>query len=194
MKIYFITSNKNKLNEVRQMFSDQKDIQIENLVVDLPEIQGLDPKEIISEKIKYAKKDKQLKNKKIFVEDTSLFLDSLNGFPGPLIKWYYLTHSPDKIHSIVKDNPKALAKVSIGYYDGKTIHIFSGDVKGKIVEPRGKTAFDWDIIFQPKGYNKTFAEMGTIEKNKISMRKKAVLKFKKHLIKSKDTYKKQIKY
>lgn len=185
MKLYFITSNKNKLEETRQLFLSIKDVDIKNIVVDLPEVQGLNPQEIIQEKIKYAKKDKKLKNKKIFVEDTSLFLKNINGFPGPLIKWYYLTHSPEKIYSIVKQNPKALAQTSIGYYDGKEIYIFTGKVYGKIVKPRGNTTFDWDVIFLPNKKNKTFAEMTKEEKNKISMRKKAILKFKKHLLKAK---------
>ena len=61
-------------------------------------------------------------------------------------------------------------------YNGKEVHIFKGKIKGNIVYPRGKGGFGWDCIFQPEGYNKTFAEIE--EKNKISHRYKAFKKFK----------------
>jgi non-canonical purine NTP pyrophosphatase (RdgB/HAM1 family) len=38
--------------------------------------------------------------------------------------------------------------------------------------------FGWDPIFQPKGFDQTFAEMDLEEKNKISHRGKALEQFK----------------
>lgn len=38
--------------------------------------------------------------------------------------------------------------------------------------------FGWDPIFQPKGFEQTFAEMDLEEKNKISHRGKALEQFK----------------
>jgi inosine/xanthosine triphosphate pyrophosphatase family protein len=55
MKLYFITGNKNKLSEIRTLFSDLEDIEIESLNLDLPEIQELDSKKVIQEKIDIAK-------------------------------------------------------------------------------------------------------------------------------------------
>lgn len=180
MKIYFITGNKNKLEEIKSLFSDIPEIEIENLKLDLPEIQELDSKKVILEKIEVAKLDKSLKN--IFVEDTSLCFDYFNGFPGPLIKWLYTTAGPQKISEMLKPNNKATAIVSIGFYDGKDTHFFEGRVTGKIVSPRGDDRFAWDLIFMPDGYDKTYAEMPIEEKNKISMRRLAILKFKEYLV------------
>lgn len=182
MKLYFITGNKNKLLEIRSIFSDIPEIEIESLNLDLPEIQELDSKKVIQEKINIAKKE-GLKN--IFVEDTSLCFEYLNGFPGPLIKWLYATAGPQKISEMVKPNNKATAIVSIGYFDGLNIYFFDGRIDGKIVSPRGDGRFAWDLIFMPEGYNKTFAEMSIEEKNKISMRQKAVFKFKSHFLNKK---------
>jgi len=50
-----------------------------------------------------------------------------------------------------------------------------------IVEPKGENGFGWDKIFQPEGFEKTFAEMSMEEKNEISMRKKAFQKLKRYL-------------
>jgi XTP/dITP diphosphohydrolase len=47
--------------------------------------------------------------------------------------------------------------------------------------PRGERGFGWDKIFKPKGYDKTLGEMSLDEKNKISMRKKALVKLKNYL-------------
>ena len=55
---------------------------------------------------------------------------------------------------------------------------FIGEISGIIApEAKGTTNFGWDIIFIPEGYQKTFAEMTFKEKNKISMRKIALEKF-----------------
>ena len=50
--------------------------------------------------------------------------------------------------------------------------MFKGEIRGEIVSPRGNR-FAWDQIFQPEGYQQTFAEMSSEEKNRISHRKKA---------------------
>jgi non-canonical purine NTP pyrophosphatase (RdgB/HAM1 family) len=183
MKLYFITGSENKLQEIRTLFSDTE-YKISKINLDLPEIQAINSKDVIIAKVKYA--IKKTKKKNIFVEDTGLHFNYLNGFPGALTKWFYLRNGSKKIYSLLKNkgNYNAQATTVIGYYDGENIHCFTGTISGKIVYPRGKNGFSWDNIFVPKGHNKTFAEMGIIEKNKISMRKKAVRKFIIHLKKS----------
>ncbi len=47
--------------------------------------------------------------------------------------------------------------------------------------PRGDNKFGWDPIFEPEGYNLTFAEMEKEEKNKISHRYRAIDSFMKSL-------------
>ncbi|KAF3975565.1 hypothetical protein CMV_001186 [Castanea mollissima] len=51
---------------------------------------------------------------------------------------------------------------------------FLGRTPGKIVPPRGPNDFGWDPIFQPDGYEQTYAEMPKEEKNNISHRSKAL--------------------
>lgn len=83
-------------------------------------------------------------------------------------------------------NRGARAVVCLAIYNGKNCKVYKGEIKGKIsLAPKGKSGFGWDPIFIPAGYNKTFAEMGAWEKNKISMRKLALEKLKKDLKKKK---------
>ena len=59
----------------------------------------------------------------------------------------------------------------------KVIHQFEGIVNGEIIrERRGGEGFGYDPIFQPDGYDKTFAELGADIKNQISHRARAVAK------------------
>jgi len=174
MKTYFITKNKGKFREVSSIFPGIKQLEIE-----LPEIQEIDPEKIIQEKIKQAKKNY---DGNFIVEDTSLYIESLNGLPGPLIKWFMKTLGNEGIYKLIKktDNFKARAETIIGY-SNKEIKFFKGSTIGKIVSPNGKEGFGWDPIFQPEGHKKTFAEMSPKEKNKISMRRKALNEFEKFL-------------
>lgn len=58
--------------------------------------------------------------------------------------------------------------------DTKNCHFFEGSVDGTISDaPRGKTGFGYDPIFIPQGFDKTFAELGIEEKNKLSHRARA---------------------
>jgi inosine triphosphate pyrophosphatase len=52
--------------------------------------------------------------------------------------------------------------------------LFIGRTPGRIVEPRGSRDFGWDPVFQPDGYDKTYAELDKEVKNTISHRFKAI--------------------
>ena len=67
----------------------------------------------------------------------------------------------------------------------QVVHRFEGIVNGEIIrERRGGEGFGYDPIFQPDGYDQTFAELGADVKNKISHRARAVAKLSEFLEKS----------
>jgi non-canonical purine NTP pyrophosphatase (RdgB/HAM1 family) len=180
MVIYFITGNKGKFMEVSSIIPNVKQLNI-----DLSEIQNDDPKEIVRVKILEA-----FKHKKggFIVEDTSLYLDCLNGLPGPFIKWFLKKIGNRGLFNLTKKlgNNRAEAKTIIGYAKNpKSIYYFEGSIKGKIISPKGNSNFGWDSIFQPDGFSKSFAELTKEEKNKISMRRRALNKLDK-FVKSKN--------
>jgi len=174
--LYFITGNKNKFAEAKKAIEP---IQIEQKEIDLAEIQSLDSREVISHKLKEA--TKHFKGEFI-VEDVSFALDCLNGFPGPLIKWFLKTLGRKGIYALCKskNNFGVQAKATIGYTDGKEVLFFEGIVEGKIVEPKEDSFSIWDL--KPTGIDKTLTEMTIEEKNKISHRGKAVEKFKEYYL------------
>lgn len=174
--IYFITGNKGKFEEVRAILPE-----VEQLDIDLPEIQGIDPHEIIKAKLQAAFAHHE---GEFMVEDVSLSFDCLNGLPGPLIKWFLKTIGNEGlVHLAAKlGDDRATARTMIGYAKSKDdLHFFEGVVEGRIVTARGESGFGWDSIFLPDGHEKTFAEMATEEKNAISMRRIAVNKLKEFL-------------
>ncbi len=176
MTLYFITGNKNKFSEVKKVFPN-----IKQLDIDLPEIQEIDAKKIIEAKLFEALK---YKKGEFIVEDTSLYLNCLNGLPGPLIKWFMKSIGNKGLFELAKNfnNYKAEAKTIIGYAkNSDEIYYFEGNIKGIIVSPEGKKGFGWDPIFQPEVYSKSFAELTEEEKNKISMRGVALNKLKEFL-------------
>jgi non-canonical purine NTP pyrophosphatase (RdgB/HAM1 family) len=156
--------------------------EIESCDIDLTEIQEMDTRKIIEEKLNEAIKQKPGMN--LMVEDQSLIIDGMNGLPGPLVKWFHKSMGVEGIYEMAlkMGNQKAEAKTTIGYCDSKgKISFFEAEVKGKIVAPRGNIGWGWDKIFQQDGYNKTYAEMTMEEKNKLSMRRLALEKLKKYL-------------
>lgn len=181
MALKFITGNNNKFAEVKLVIPE-----IQQLDIDLPEIQELDPKKIIENKLLHAQ---QFHKGEYIVEDVSLNLECFDyKLPGPLIKWFL--HSignqgiADMVGKMGKDGVDATE--IIGHIsDTGQITYFDGSVKGRIVQPKGDSAFGWSPIFLPNGYNKTFGEMTPQERTEISMRGIAARKLKEFLLNGK---------
>jgi XTP/dITP diphosphohydrolase len=75
------------------------------------------------------------------------------------------------------NNRNARFRTVISFIMNGTETLFEGMVEGQILlEPRGKQGFGYDPVFQPNGFDVSFAEMELAEKNKISHRGRAFLK------------------
>ncbi len=174
--IYFVTGNDGKFREAKALV-----LQLERVEIDLPEEQTLDPQLVISKKLEVAKTKHE---GPLVVEDTSLYLDGLNGFPGPLIKWMLHAVGNQGIYDLCHkiQNRGAVARTVVGYDDGVSdVQYFEGEMHGQIVAPSGVEGFGWDEIFQPEGLNETFAEMGEEFKPEFSMRTQAFKKLREYL-------------
>ncbi len=174
----FLTGNKNKLAEAKEILP----FDFDNKNIDLDEIQSFVGRTVIGHK----RDDAYSKLKRpVFVDDSSLHIDSMNGFPGALYKFLDKAVGLEgicKMVTVLKKDRNAQAVTHIGYFDGKTKKFFEGKINGTIAKtPRGGSGFGFDYIFIPEGSKKAYSEIPIEEKNKISMRVKALNKFAKYL-------------
>lgn len=109
MPLYFVTGNRGKFKEVKELIPE-----IEQLDLDLPEIQEINAREIITHKLLEAFSHHP---GEFIVEDTGLYLDCLNGLPGPLIKWFLAALGNDGLVRLTEGlgNSRATARTLIGY-------------------------------------------------------------------------------
>jgi non-canonical purine NTP pyrophosphatase (RdgB/HAM1 family) len=172
-KIFLVTGNPNKLDEWRRQLPSE--IEIDSMDVDLPEIQSLDPMEIVTDKAKRAFK---VTGKPVVVEDVSAGLEKLNGLPGPFIKFFMKKLGDDVLYDLAgRDGESATVSCAIAYYDGTELVSVQGDVNGSIVQRRGGQGFGFDGTFVPEGSDRTYAEMSDTEKDGVSHRSVAIKLF-----------------
>jgi XTP/dITP diphosphohydrolase len=119
-----------------------------------------------------------------FGDDSGLEIDALNGEPGVYSARYAGKHGDheaniNKVLTLLqnKTNRTARFHTVISLLWNGVEHFFEGTVEGTIRDKRsGNEGFGYDPIFQPDGYDITFAEMTLEEKNAISHRAIAVEK------------------
>jgi len=180
--VTFVTGNQKKLEEVRAILGgDSLPCTIVSKKIDLPELQG-EPAEISAKKCELAATEV---GGPVFVEDTSLCFNALNGLPGPYIKWFLEKTGHAGLNNLLAsyDDKSAYALCVFAFSAGPGCVplTFEGSTPGAIVPARGPTDFGWDPVFQPDGYDTTYAEMDKAEKNKISHRYRSLSKLQAYL-------------
>jgi XTP/dITP diphosphohydrolase len=179
--VFFATNNVNKFNEAREVLAKNK-IALGMLRIKSLEIQSESLKEIAQASVMEAFERYSLP---IVVEDAGLFVDALNGFPGPYAAYVYRTVGNKGLLRLMEriDNRKATFKSVVAYFSQQleSPMCFDGIVSGEIVHEERKagnqTGFGFDPIFKPDNSDKTFAQMNVVEKCKRSHRADAFRKF-----------------
>ena len=176
----FISTNTNKFLDFKTIIGlNSPNIEVEILSLEVPELQG-EPEYIAKEKLKYALK---LAKGPLIIDDTSLCFNGLCGLPGPYIKDFLIKLKPEGLYRLIENNndKTAYAQCIIGLGFNNNYKLFIGKLNGTIVKPRGKRDFGWSSIFQPDGYDKTYAELDNDVRNSISNRYKAATLLMKYL-------------
>ncbi|MHA1754874.1 MAG: XTP/dITP diphosphatase [Candidatus Odinarchaeia archaeon] len=171
--IYFATGNKHKVIEAAKILSEY-DIKVNHLPVEKIEIQSNDLCKIATFS---ASEILKKYNKPIFVEDTGLFIEALNGFPGPYSSYVFKTIGNEGIIKLLKGikNRRGIFKTAIAYYYDGELNCVISEVPGEISDNIRGDGWGYDPIFIPlEGDGKTYAQMGLNEKNKLSHRYKAL--------------------
>ena len=180
MIINFVTSNKNKVKEFRQIL--EPEIKVNHIGMSYPELRSDDSEEIA----RHSAKELADKLKKpVVVEDSGLFIDSLNGFPGAYSATIHKKIGLNGILKLMKGvkNRNCTYKSAVAYCrPNKKPVSFLGEEKGKVSEKiKGSFGFGHDLIFIPEGSNKTYGEMeNCIEIKKF--RRMAVGKLRSYLL------------
>ena len=200
MKIVFATNNQHKLSEIRQILGSRvevlslKDIGCD---VDIPETgTTIEANALI--KAQYVYDHYHID---CFADDTGLEVEALNGAPGVYSARYAavgyaattsqpLDHDSEaNMTRLLRElgennNRRARFRTVIALIQQGEVHEFEGIVNGQIIrERRGGEGFGYDPIFQPDGYDQTFAELGIEIKNQISHRARATAKLAEYLLK-----------
>ncbi|NTW30195.1 MAG: non-canonical purine NTP pyrophosphatase [Candidatus Moranbacteria bacterium] len=134
--ITLVTGNAGKVREVRRYLGEA----VEHVDLDLPEIQSLDPREIVREKAWHAFHEL---GRPVLVEDVSLVFHALGKLPGTLIKWFDSELGHEGLCRLVDGKDRAcVATVTNGYCDGGEVIFAEGEMHGTVAErPRGDSQF-----------------------------------------------------
>lgn len=180
-KLVFATNNAHKLQEIRAILADRVEVlslSDVGCVEDIPETADtLEGNALQKARYIYDKYGLSC-----FADDTGLEVEALGGAPGVYSARYAGEHcSPqdnmDKLLTALAGQAQRAAafRTVIALIEDSEERIFEGQVRGRITtEQRGSDGFGYDPIFCPEGYDETFAELGSLAKNKISHRALAV--------------------
>lgn len=183
--IFLASGNPHKIEELKQMI-EPLGIELKStldfpdaheVVEDQPDLEGNALK-----KARYWFNETGIPS---LADDTGLEVDALNGAPGVYSARYAgenVTYD-DNVEKLLREmdgesDRKARFRTVIAFLDGSDEHLFEGVCEGEITTQRkGEKGFGYDPVFQPLGYDQTFAELSSEEKNKISHRGLAFQKF-----------------
>ncbi|MEA2071285.1 MAG: non-canonical purine NTP pyrophosphatase [Asgard group archaeon] len=172
LAVTFITSNKEKIADIKTIVGDKFPIAFDKKLV-LPEIQSLSVKAVATYK---AKKAFEILKKPVVVSDSGLEIFALKKFPGALVKYVNMTIGQEGLIKLLegKNNRDAFFVAALAYCDKNGCQVFIQKDKGIIAKkPRGN-GWHFDKIFIPQGETKTWAEIGRKKKNKDSAFKRAL--------------------
>ena len=146
-----------------------------------------EPEEVSIEKCRLAA---QQIGGPVMVEDTSLCFNALGGLPGVYIKWFLEKTGHVGLNNLLTayEDKSAYAQCVFAFSNGPghDPKVFVGRTDGKIVPARGPLDFGWDPVFQPEGFDQTYAELSKEVKNSISHRYRSLDKLRQYLLENSD--------
>lgn len=174
--ITIVTGNANKLAEFVRLMPPS--LEFTHKDIDIIEIQSNELEAIVRDK---ARKAYAEVGSPVIVEDVSAGIDKFGGMPGPFIKFFEESLGREALYTLAGGEAAATVTCSMCYFDGEREIIVQGIVHGTIVAPRVTSGFGFDLVFQPGGSDKTYAEMTPQDKDLISHRGLAVAKLSREL-------------
>jgi XTP/dITP diphosphohydrolase len=174
--LVLVTQNEHKITELTPLF---KDFGVSFTKTDLEktEIRSDDVRVVAKEAAKLAT---SALGQPVVVDDTGLFISSLNGFPRSYPAFVLETIGLDGILRLLEgvEDRSAYFITAVGYADQERVMTFVGKMHGYISESAiGQAGFGYDPIFIPENLEKTYAQLTSVEKVSISHRTRAFRDF-----------------
>lgn len=173
----FITGNQHKADFLARHIG----VKIAHHKLDLDELQSLDRRAVAEHKVRQAY---DILKRPVLVDDSALMLTALGRLPGTFIKSFLDELGTDGLCRLAHrlDNQEAIAIVSYALFDGDQLHLFEGEMRGRIAaKPAGSGGHGFDSIFIAEGHTKTRAELTQEERDLSSARFQALQKLKTYL-------------
>ncbi len=185
MSLLLATRNQHKILEIKAILGTDIDyLKIDDYIaIDIREA-GRTLAENSLTKARFAF---EVTGKPSLADDSGLFITALDEAPG-VFSSRYGKDDADRIRRVLSElsgvqNREAAFRAVFVFYEAPDLyHIYEGECRGEIThEPRGSHGFGYDPIFIPRGYKRTFAQLGQKTKNRISHRARALMKFRRFL-------------
>lgn len=184
--IFIASGNPHKIEELRKLL-EPFDIELKS-TLDYPDAEEVveDKPDLKGNALKKARHWYDKTGLSSLSDDTGLEVEALGGAPGVYSARYageeatYEQNTQKLLAELAgESNRTAQFRTVIAFIDetGEE-HFFEGVCSGEILtEKRGEKGFGYDPVFQPEGYDQSFAELSSSEKNKISHRGRAMQEF-----------------
>ena len=172
VRLYLVTGNKHKLEEAMDAVKDYPVVLVQAPLRKL-EVQADRVEEVALTAARHAYRALR---RPVVVDDTSLEIEWLSGFPGPYASYVYRTLGLEGVLRLLEGagSRRACFRTAVALVLPPYEKVFVGVTCGEIArEPRGSRGFGFDPIFIPDGDVRTYAEMSLEEKNRVSHRAKA---------------------
>ncbi len=174
MKLYVATNNKHKAEEIAQILKPF------GISVAITDNEKIEPKEWTLEKTA-AENAERIANsigKPVLVDDTGVFFEAYNDFPGINPKWVFDRLGYKGLLKLVEGEKRTafFRTAAAVCFPHEKPHVFVGELKGTIAEKPidlDKDVLPYERIFVPENYTTVFSRLSREEKNKMSHRGKA---------------------
>lgn len=192
-RIIIASQNKHKIEEIEAITKKFGMTIVSRNDAGIPDVEVVEDGETFEENsYKKAHEIMKLSGEMTIADDSGLMVDALDGAPGVYSARFSGEGATDKSNNekllaLLADTPyekrtaKFVSVITMIYPDGDKI-VARGECPGHIItEERGEGGFGYDPLFVPDGYDMTFAELGSEEKNKISHRARALAELERQL-------------
>jgi XTP/dITP diphosphohydrolase len=183
-QLLLATRNSDKTREFEEILGDTFDVRDLTDVAELPAVEETGLTFEANAVLKAVETSKHFHGL-VVADDSGLEVDALQGAPGIYSARYAGERATDEdnvaklLAELDRCDPaphSARFRCALALAQGgEILETFDGVVEGTIVSAaRGSAGFGYDPVFQPQGFEQTFAELSPAEKNRISHRARAI--------------------